>query len=140
MGHWECAHPPTRAARNDCRWESGGQSGERGGKYGRFADAEIHELSAEEIWEIRRGDLPDLKRSLNSYAKHHGLTLSMVKTPDKGLRFRMWHPEEVEDEGEEVSDYLLPELVEREKRQRDRRNRRLPPNRSCRLYPPQHPP
>ncbi|WP_098894723.1 hypothetical protein [Streptomyces sp. t99] len=116
MDHRECAHPPTKAARNGCRLEGGEQSSGREGKYGLFADAEIHELSAEEIWELRRGDVQDLRQSLKSYAKYHGLTLSMVKTPDKGLRFRMWGEQEVVDDG--LADFLPPELVEREENER----------------------
>lgn len=101
------------------------------GKYHHFADREIHELTAQEIWELIRGDYQDLKTALRSYAKRHGLTLSVVRIPDDGLRFRMW--EDGGDVEDELSAYLPPELVERERQEREdlwltppRRSRRTP--------------
>ncbi|MFI9757637.1 hypothetical protein ACIHFB_06810 [Streptomyces sp. NPDC051963] len=80
----------------------------RPGKYHHFVDGEIHELTDQEIWELIRGDYQDLKVVLRAYAKRHGLTLSVVRIPDDGLRFRM------HEEGDDLSAYLPPELLERE--------------------------
>ncbi len=123
--HADCTHPPTSTEREKCRarrlreWDGDENSLPLRNvpKYHQFSDGEIHELSPADIQRVHGGTREKFESCLRTYASSYGLTLSMVKTPDKGLTLRMWRAED------ELSDYLLPELV---KRERDRRNRRLP--------------
>ncbi|MFD8465511.1 hypothetical protein ACFV10_10420 [Streptomyces cyaneofuscatus] len=103
------------------------------GKYLHLANGQVHEMTLQDIQQLTGDDITvfQFERRLRAHAHNYGCHVS-ARRKDDTIQFRMWRRGEQADPGgaeepfEGLSDFLPPELVEREGRESDGRGLRLP--------------